>query len=439
MDPLRLAIRSGLVPPRRLPTDRAFPLRTFATAPARATGDRSSVDGRTAWRVALAGGTASGVVLGLAGAHGVVIAAAAREPDVGISGAALLAGLSLLLQAGLGPLAGLAADRFGTPAVLRGGALALLVGAWLAAAATDLGTGLLLYGAGTGVAAAAVATPVLAVVSGWFVRRRAAALGAVAASTAFGSLVLAPTLAGIIGRYGLRGAWVTIGVAGGGALVVCAAGLRLPPDHQRVPRSLRGAVRTLRQDRGVRRFYLAGVIGTFGALAPMALVPSFAEELGHRPADAARLVGLSAVAGLVARLAVPALTPPHRVFAVYRSSVVSLAVAFVPWLLAPSAPAWLTVHAAAFGAAFGVWVALSPAVLAGTGRTGLPALMGLVFTAPGVGTALGTWVAGRLVEGTGGHAVLGPVAVASLLIAAAVLVPLTPHSTSGGSHARATP
>jgi MFS family permease len=121
----------------------------------------------------------------------------------------------------------------------------------------------------------------------------------------------------------------------------------------------------------------------------------------------AALVGIIGVASVVGRVALGAVADRFGRMRTFQASFAVLAVAFAFWLghIALGGPyAVLVAFAVVLGVGYGGWIALQPAVIADTfGVRGLGWLVGVVYTAAGIGALLGVPVAGALVDATGGH------------------------------------
>jgi MFS family permease len=76
-----------------------------------------------------------------------------------------------------GIISGMAVDRFGPKPVLVFGGMTMGSGLYLTSLVNSLWMGYITYGLGVGVGVACGYVPMLVVVSAWFERRRAAALG----------------------------------------------------------------------------------------------------------------------------------------------------------------------------------------------------------------------------------------------------------------------
>lgn len=100
-----------------------------------------------------------------------------------------------------GALAGCLADRFAPRVIVAVGAAILGSGLCLTAAADRIWLCYLAYGIGVGIGGACCYMPSLAIVGGWFIRRRNTALGVAAAGTGCGTMVFPPLAAELIQRY----------------------------------------------------------------------------------------------------------------------------------------------------------------------------------------------------------------------------------------------
>lgn len=90
------------------------------------------------------------------------------------------------------------ADRFGPRPVLVAGALLIGAGLALTSRIHDLSMS---YAVGVGAGVACGYVPMVAAVSGWFIRHRNTALGIAVAAIGFGTIVGAPLAARLIALY----------------------------------------------------------------------------------------------------------------------------------------------------------------------------------------------------------------------------------------------
>jgi hypothetical protein len=93
------------------------------------------------------------------------------------------------------------------------------------------------FGAGVGIAAACGYVPMVAVVGGWFVRRRAVAVAASVAGIGVGTLVMSALAARLIDAVGWRGTYRIFGTAGPVLLLACTALVERPPGSGALTRS----------------------------------------------------------------------------------------------------------------------------------------------------------------------------------------------------------
>lgn len=367
-----------------------------------------------------AGTVAAAVGLGTVTSHGVLVAALAPATILGITAGAVLVAVSTTLQFGLGPLVGRLAGRFGVDRTVLLGAVMFGAGASLAATSDDLRIAVLAYAIGTGIAGACTLAPLLAAAAGWHPRWRSVAVAVVSAGNGVGVLVLGPWLAGSIAVRGLAATWILVAVGGTSLLVASAAVLRT---RLRVARAAPWRAGRLLADRPLRRLYLAGVLGSTGLTATLTFLVPFGEDLGLRPTQAAGLLGTVGSVGILSRLLV-ATIPAASAYRAYRTSQLALAVSAGAWILAPATPLLLTVFAIAFGFAAGLWSALAPLVVAETYPDHLPSILGLLFTAPAIGGALGPLLGGLLIAAVPASA-LGLLIAVCFVTAHGILRPLS--------------
>jgi MFS family permease len=373
------------------------------------------------WSLVTAGTVAAAVGLGTVTSHGVLVAALEPATVVGVAAGAVLVAISTTLQFGLGPLVGRLAERVGIARVVLLGAVAFGAGAGTAAGSDAVGTAVLAYAVGTGVAGACTLAPLLAAAATWHPRWRTLAVAVVSAGNGLGALVAGPWLAGSIATRGLDATLAVIALGGTSLLALSAAVLRSPPRPGAGAAPWR--VGRLLADRPLRRLYLAGVLGSTGLIATLTYLVPFGQDVGLRPTQAAGLLGALGAVGIISRLLV-AVIPAAAAYRAYRATQLALAASAAAWVFAPAAPSLLTAFAIVFGLAAGLWSALAPLVVAETYPEQLASILGLLFTAPAIGGALGPLLGGLLLAVAPGAALGGLVAVC-FVAAHRVLLPLS--------------
>ena len=378
----------------------------------------SSVDSRQGWQVVAVAFTAMFTTFGIAYSFGAFLLPVSADLDAGRGATSAVFSLTTLAFFGLGGLSGPAVDRFGPRRVVLVGAVALGLGLLLTANATSLWQAYLGHGLGVGLAVACCYVPLVAVVGGWFERRRTVAVGVAVSGIGLGTLVGAPAAAALIEALGWRQAYAVLGAGGVLVLLVCALLVRpAPVDVDAVHVPLLPRLRT----RAYAVLYASGLLLSVALFVPFVHLPAFAESRGAGAVAAAALVGVIGAASVVGRLALGALAGRLGVLPTYQGCFVLMAGSFLLWTGDPSYSR-LVVFALLLGVGYGGFVALGPPLVAEVfGVQGLGALLGVLYTSAAIGSAVGPPLAGGVIgDGSGyGRAVVASLVVASL---AALLV-----------------
>ena len=165
----------------------------------------------------------------------------------------------------------------------------------------------LTYGAGVGIGVACAYVPMVAVVGGWFERRRVAALGVAVAGIGVGTLVGSPTAEALVEAYGWRSSYRILAVAATALMLVAAIGARRPPMHADTAELPR--LSALMRGRALMfTFLYASVLVLSASLfMPFVYLPDYVSGLGRT--GGATLVGIIGGASVVGRLGLGALGP----------------------------------------------------------------------------------------------------------------------------------
>ncbi|MCU1502772.1 MAG: putative major facilitator superfamily transporter [Ilumatobacteraceae bacterium] len=388
------------------------------------------LDSARAWIVVAATFLTTFTVFGIVYSFGAFFTSMADDFGSGKGATALMFSITTAWYFSLGLVSGRIADRSGPRPVLLVGAVALGVGLLATSQVSSIWLGYATYGIGVGTAVACAYVPMVAMVGGWFVRRRTAALGVSVAGIGVGTLVVAPLSESLIDRYGWRTAYVVLAIGGSSLLLIASLGARRPPVgvHQR-PASIRGVVR----DRGFVVVYLANVLVSLALFVPFVFIKSYAEDHGIRSGTAATLVGVIGGASIVGRLGLGALASRLGSLRVMQASFAVMACSFVLWLLAGSSLEMLVLFAIVMGVGYGGFIALAPAVVATLyGTRDLGAILGALYTAAAIGGLIGPPVAGELIDRVSYSAAI-VLAMALTAAATAVLLALSPTHTSSHS------
>jgi MFS family permease len=358
-----------------------------------------AVDSARGWGVVAAAFAAMFVAFGIAYSYGAFLEEMRADFGIGRAAGATFFSLTALLYFGLGSIAGAAGDRFGQRPVLLVGAVAMGAGLVVTAGADSLGVALAAYGLGVGIGVACAYVPMVALVGAWFERRRTLALGVAVAGIGLGTLTIPPATAALIEATGWRDSYLVLAAIGVGVLALCALAAARPPVPERpVNASLGHALR----DSGYRRLYVATALLGVPLFVPFVYLPSYAEERGVDPVLAAGLIGAIGTASVAGRLALGALAGPLGLQRVFRGCFLAMGLSFALWLVAGGSYVVLLAFAFVLGVGYGGYVALAPAVVAerfGVERLG--ALLGVLYTSAGIGTAVGAPAAGAIIDAGG--------------------------------------
>ena len=326
-----------------------------------------------------------------------------------------------------GSLTGHLADRLGPRPVVVASALLMGAGLALTSRVHDLWMSYLTYGLGVGAGVACGYIPMVAAVSGWFVRRRNTALGVSVAGIGFGTIVGAPVAAKLIALYGWRTTYVLFAASSTLLMLLVAALAEKPPAPAVRSGTTTGeALRTP----AFAILWASSFLCSVPLFVPFVFLPAFARDLGISAVASAALVGFIGVASVCGRLGLGALADRLGVIGLYLLCFLLQAVSYAIWLGAHSY-ALLVIFALVMGTGYGGYVALAPAVLAqffGTGRLG--ALVGTLYTSNAFGTLIGPPIAGFIIDRTGGYRWAVAFALVTASSAFVVLMPLTRHADS---------
>lgn len=356
------------------------------------------IDSRRAWLTVVAAFIASGVTLGIAYSFGAFFESMSEEFDAAKGATAVIFGVTTFLFFSLSIISGRMSDRFGPRVVLLVGAAALFLGLMATSRVQSLGVGYVTYGIGVGIAAACGYVPMVSVVGGWFVEYRAVAVGLAVAGIGVGTSVLSPLSAALIDRWGWRDTYVFFAIAGSLLLVACIPLMARPPgDGMPQPSRFADALASP----VFRRFAMSAFMLGLALFVPFVFVGQYAKERGVDPVAAAVLVGVLGGSSVVSRVGFGSLVRRFGSFRLYRACLMINCSSFAVWFVAGSSYFVLVLFVLVLGVGYGGFVALSPIVISDRlGVAGLGSILGLLYTAPGVGALIGTPSAGWIIDNT---------------------------------------
>lgn len=362
------------------------------------------IDSAAGWVVVAATVTATFAVFGVAYSFGAVFTTIREEFGVGKGQASLFFAITTFIYFVVGVFTGRLADRYGPRPVLLVGAVAMGTGLFLTSLVNNILVGYLTYGLGVGIGVGCAYVPMVSTVGGWFERDRTKAMGVAVAGIGLGTLVGAPLAKQLVVSYGWRTTFVVLGIGSATLLVLASFGARRPPGAgaQESPPPLR----ILLRDARFNWLYTSMVFLSCGLFVPMVYLDDYLEARGK--AGGALLIGIIGATSVVGRLALGAIASKVDLMRLYRFCVAALGASYVIWMVAGSSYPVLVVFAVCMGAAYGGWIALSPAVIADLfGPVGLGGVLGALYTSAGIGGLIGPPVIGVLVDAANYETAIG--------------------------------
>lgn len=361
-------------------------------------------DGATAWRNVVAGFISMFTVFGVAYSYGAFFRPMADEFDVGRSAAAAVFAITASVYFFAGWVSGWAVDRIGPRKVLAAGAVSMAVGLLATSRVHALWQGYLTYGLGVGLGVACGYVPMLSVVGGWFERRRSLALGIAVAGIGLGTLSVAPLAAWLIKQHGWRTTYVVFAVGSAALLLLAAALSSRPPGSIGALPRIGAAVRT----RAFASMYVSGLLMSLALFQVFVYLPEYGESVGIAKVRAAALLGVVGGASIVGRIGLGFVADRVGRVPTFQACFLAMGASYFIWYRAGSFTR-LLVFALVMGVGYGGFIALSPAVIADLfGTAGMGGVVGLQYTAAGIGGLIGPIAAGRLIDAKGyGWAIAG--------------------------------
>ncbi|MGZ6175642.1 MAG: MFS transporter, partial [Candidatus Binataceae bacterium] len=357
-------------------------------------------DSPRAWIIVFAAFLSMFTLFAVAYSFGAFVTPMAAEFHSGHAAISAIFSITAFIYFLFGAAAGHISDRIGPRPMMVASALFVGTGLVLTSSINHLWLSYLTYGIGVGIGVACGYAPMVAAVSGWFVRRRNTALGIAVSGIGFGTIVGAPLAAKFIPLYGWRETYVLFGAASASLLLLAAAmAKRSPIARSRSGPTTGEALRTP----AFMLLYASSFLCSVPLFVPFVFLPGFARDLGVNAVASAALIGVIGIGSVCGRLSLGALADRLGLVGLYLFCFLLQALSYAIWLGAHSYLT-LVIFALAIGTGYGGYVALAPAVLAqffGTGNLG--ALVGSLYTSNAFGTLIGPPLAGFIIDHTGGY------------------------------------
>jgi len=367
---------------------------------------------------------ASGTGFGTAYTFGAFFDAMAQDFGSGRGATALVFGITLLLFFGLGVVSGPLSDRVGPRRLVAVGALMIGVGLALTSRVDNVFAGYLTYGLGVGGGGGLIVTPMYATAGGWFVRRRALAMGLVASGNGLGTLVLVPLAESFIAAHGWRAAYLRLALLDLVLLGIAALVVAKPTGAPPPPPAL-AHMRSMLRITAFRVMFATGLLFAVSLFVAFAFIVDFATDKGVSSSRAALLVGLIGATSIIGRLGIAALSSKVNSVRLLQGCLAAQPIAFALWFLSDGSYPVLVVFAVTMGVAYGGFVALGPEVAAVLfGVVGLGGIIGMQFLGAGLGGLLGPTTAGFFADVSNGQGVPILFALGTSLLAAALSLAL---------------
>jgi MFS family permease len=284
------------------------------------------LDSARAWGVTAASFIAMLTTFGVAYSFGAFLVPMSTDLGSGRATTSAVFSLTTLILFGFGALSGAIVDRVGPRPVLLFGAVFFGGGLVITARADSLWQAFLGHAVGVGLGVACSYVPLVAVVGGWFERRRTLAVGVAVSGIGLGTLLVAPLSAALISSLGWRDAYLVLAAVGTAVLLVCAVFvLPVPvhPDALPIPALLP----RLRSARYVW-LYVGQLLLSVMLFVPFVHLPAYASSHGTGDVAAAALVGLIGAASVLGRLAPGSVAQRVGVLRTYQGCFVLMAVSF---------------------------------------------------------------------------------------------------------------
>lgn len=381
--------------------------------------------------VAVAAGLVLSGAMGIRQTFGLFLGPFSLETGIPVATTALAIALHNLVWGFAQPFAGAAADRYGSAPVIALGALIYAGGLVLTALAPSAPTLLLGLGlmVGIGISGTSFGVVLTAVGRAATPERRSAALGLASAGGSLGQVLLVPFAQTITAVAGLSAALLALA-----AIIVALApfGIALermprgtPPGGASASGNLPEAILLAWRNPGYRLLTLGFFTCGFQLAFIATHLPGYL-ALCHMPvglgATALALIGLFNMAGswgcgwLGGRY-----RPQHVLAWLY----LIRAVAIGTFVLAPKSEAAVAAFAAVMGLTWLGTVPLTSGLVARVfGVRHLGTLFGIVFLSHQIGSFLGAWLGGAVLEATGSYRPVWLATALAGLVAALLHVPI---------------
>jgi MFS family permease len=321
----------------------------------------------------------------------------------------------------LSPLSGQIADRFGSRRVIIFGVIVISISLLLSSRAKTMWQIYAVYSLGIGIGIGFAYAPSMGVVQRWFVKRRGLASGLAVMGIGLGTLGMPIFSAALIHLSDWRTAYLVMSIlvftCGVSAAILIAESPQrrgLAPDGDEIEADTLNAsqetfkpeatrIREIRLKDALRTkpFWLL-YAGSFsfglGLFIPFVHLIPFSNDLGLPNASGVMLFSLIGVGSIVGRLLLGSIADKFGRRPSLAAMYVGAAAIFAWWLVA--ANVWqLAIFALIYGACYGGYVAILPAVTADYfSGPKISGIIGMIYTSVAVGNLIGPPIAGFIFD-----------------------------------------
>ncbi len=381
---------------------------TSSSSAAPAAVGRAGLDSGRAWLIVAAGMLANASCWGTIYSFGTFLGSMTEEFGTGLGATALIFALPTFILFALGLVTGPLADQYGPRRVVLVGALFIGSGLLVTSRATSLPMAIAAYGIGVGVGVGCSLVPVTACLGGWFLRRRALALGLSSSGIGFGTIVLVPLVQWTIASFGWRRAYVMLAVVCSASLVIAAWATQRPPNSVAGGRPSLGRIRAATRHGPFARLYAGGLLMSAAMYIPFVFLVRYGTDHGISTRSAVLLLSVLGASNIISRLTLTSLALRVGAVRMFLVCFMVLPAAFVLWLLAGSSYVALAGFAALLGISHGGYVSLSPEVTARLfGVANIGAVLGALWTASAIAGLVTPVLAGVLIDAAGYSVAIG--------------------------------
>lgn len=184
------------------------------------------------WVVVAAGGLIGCVAMGCVFSLPVLLRAITLDTGWSFTGVSTAMTVVFLSMAFSSMIWGTLSDRFGPLPVVLTGSIGIAVTLALASQASSLLAFQILFGGLLGIASAAILTPIMAAVSGWFDTHRALAVSLVSAGMGVAPMTMSPLVAWLVSHHDWRSSMLVLAAVAAATMIPASLFVRRPPALQ---------------------------------------------------------------------------------------------------------------------------------------------------------------------------------------------------------------